>query len=196
MRGQPIETIASGDLVAKIYPDEIHESCRSWDNVTVMALFHNRYDLGDKVDFKSSDFAGWDAMEKHIRKVYKPVALKPVYMYSHSGITISTTPFSCPWDSGRIGFVFVPAATAKKEYHGYTKVETVEWANKTIDGDIETYDAELRGDVFYVEVSLISRCDHGDEHEDIVDSCSGIFGFDYAKEDVTQMMARLQENDE
>lgn len=37
-----------------------------------------------------------------LKKRYKYAI--PIYAYSHGGITIRDTPFSCSWDSGHIGF--------------------------------------------------------------------------------------------
>lgn len=39
------------------------------------------------------------------------VNILPLYLYDHSGITMNTTGFSCPWDSGRVGFIFAAQAT-------------------------------------------------------------------------------------
>jgi hypothetical protein len=35
------------------------------------------------------------------------VCIKDLYLYDHSGITISTSPFSCGWDSGQVGFIYL-----------------------------------------------------------------------------------------
>lgn len=40
----------------------------------------------------------------------------PLYLYDHSGITMSTTTFSCPWDSGRVGMIFCSHEEAVKEW--------------------------------------------------------------------------------
>ena len=40
----------------------------------------------------------------------------PVYLYDHGGITISTSPFSCPWDSGFFGIIAVPLDKVRREY--------------------------------------------------------------------------------
>jgi hypothetical protein len=40
----------------------------------------------------------------------------PVYAYVHSGATISTSPFSCPWDSGQSGFVYVTRKDAVENW--------------------------------------------------------------------------------
>ena len=46
----------------------------------------------------------------------------PLYLYDHSGITMSTSVFSCPWDSGQVGWIY---AEKKKliEETGYTEAE-------------------------------------------------------------------------
>jgi len=80
---------------------------REWDNFAKLICFHNRYNLGDDHDYNSDDYSGWDEMRSAIIKREDAAVVLPLYLYDHSGITISTTPFSCPWDSGRVGFAVV-----------------------------------------------------------------------------------------
>ena len=40
----------------------------------------------------------------------------PVYMYDHSGITIRTFPYSCRWDSGRLGYIYLTWEDIRKNY--------------------------------------------------------------------------------
>ena len=37
-----------------------------------------------------------------------------LYLYDHSGITMNTTGFSCPWDSGQVGWIYADADCIKK----------------------------------------------------------------------------------
>lgn len=46
-----------------------------------------------------------------------PVAVLPVYGYSHSGVAISTEPFGCQWDSWLAGYVYLTQADLD-ETHG------------------------------------------------------------------------------
>ena len=46
----------------------------------------------------------------------------PLFLYDHSGITMSTGPFSCPWDSGQVGWIYAPKQKFIEET-GYTKEE-------------------------------------------------------------------------
>lgn len=159
--------------VLEIHHDESADNPRTaWDNLTIMAVFHSRYDFGDNVDFSSDDFNGWDEMEKHIRSKYKPLAMKPLYMYDHSGITIATTPFGCQWDSGQIGFVYI---TQKKlDEMGVTINEDETWPDfvkrleSYIDGEVEVEDQYVRGEVYGFIIK-----DPDGEH---VDSCWGFYG--------------------
>lgn len=121
-----------------------------YDNASVMACFHRHYNLGDKPEshgYKSEDFPGWEAMEKQIVKDHKPVVILPLYLYDHSGITMNTTGFSCPWDSGQVGFVFVSREQALKEWGGKRVTKKLrEKALKCALAEVELYDQYLRGE--------------------------------------------------
>jgi hypothetical protein len=110
-------------------------------------------------------------MEKAIIKNETPAIILPLYLYDHSGITISTTPFSCGWDSGQIGFVFISKDKVKNEY-GVKRVtkKEIEKATKVLLAEVETYDLYLRGEVY--GYTLIN------ENGDIEDSCFGFIGSD------------------
>ena len=94
--------------IVRLRPDQDAGNPREcFDHITTFAFFHKRYSLGDKVEIKSEDYPGWNEMEADIRRRYKPRYITPVYMYDHSGLVLSSTPFSCPWDSGQVGFMWI-----------------------------------------------------------------------------------------
>ena len=107
--------------------EEVLCNPREYDNLGSMVCYHRRYDLGDKDPhlpghysghYKPTprDFSGWGEMQKYLEKAHDLAVCLPVYMYEHGGIAVSTKPFSCPWDSGRIGFIFVSKEKLRKEY--------------------------------------------------------------------------------
>lgn len=100
----------------------------------------------------------------------------PLYLYDHSGITMSTSSFSCQWDSGQVGFIYVPITKIKAEY-GW-KLLTAK-RRKQIEGylrsEVETYDSYLTGDVHSFTVEVQDNESGEWEHED---SCSGFYGDD------------------
>ena len=155
----------------EVTQDEYPNNPRHDDNLSTMICFHNRYSLGDKHTYKHQDYSGWAEMEKAIIKNEKTAIILPLYLYDHSGITISTTPFSCKWDSGQIGFVFISKDKVKNNY-GVKRVtkKEIEKATKNILAEVETYDLYLRGEVY--GYTLIN------ENGEIEDSCWGFFGSD------------------
>ena len=98
--------------------------CTEFDNLGKMVCFHKRYSLGDDHDIHHDDFNGWDEMGEHLTKGHDAVIILPLYLYDHSGITIQTTPFSCPWDSGQVGFIYMDRETILREAPGNPKIIT------------------------------------------------------------------------
>ena len=79
-----------------------------YDNAGTMVCFHSRYNLGDKHNFTL------ESAREFSRR--KDIICLPLFLYDHSGITINTTGFSCPWDSGQVGFIYITKAKALKEW--------------------------------------------------------------------------------
>ena len=94
----------------------------------------------------------------------------PLYLYDHSGITMSTSSFNDRWDSGQVGWIFVSKDKVKQESLDETKIE------EYLKGEVETYDQYIRGDVYGYKVYKIETCDKGCEHEEELDSCWGFYG--------------------
>jgi len=172
-----------------IYHDEDAEDPRVFhDNLGKMVCFHKKYTLGDKHDLKSSDFDSWDAIAEYLINEKKAVVLKTIFMYDHSGITISTSPYGDRWDSGQIGFIYVDEETMIKEY-GVINSETKEKASNVLIGEIEEYDQFLRGDVYSFVVKQVSKCGEcGQPIEETLDSCGGFYGIKYVKEELEGIM--------
>ena len=162
------------------YPENPREECC---NLGTMACFHKRYVLGDKHHgLRSEDFAGWDEMEEHIRKELDAAVVLPLYLYDHGGITMNTTGFSCPWDSGQVGFIFI---TKKQAREGYGKKRlSKKLLGRIADylkSEVETYDDYLTGNVYgYVVESRPADADE-DAGWDGGDSCWGFYGDDLEK---------------
>jgi hypothetical protein len=149
-----------------------------WDNVTNMICFHRRYILGDKNhNYNVDDYANWEQLKDAIIKQEDVVQILPIYMYGHSGITIKTTPFNCPWDSGQIGFIWITRKSVLENFgwKRLTKKRIIELENTLIQ-DVAIYDAYLTGDVYgYVIV--------GPDEKPTEHSCWGIYGDSEIKED-------------
>ena len=122
----------------RIVHDNDAESPREWDNVGTMVCWHNRYRLGDerpKVD--ASVF---------ISQLSSDAIILPLYLYDHSGLAISCSPFSCSWDSGQVGIIYCSLEKAREEYKG-TDQEIREKVISCMTSEVNTYNSYLQGDV-------------------------------------------------
>ena len=131
-----------------------------------MVCFHSRYDLGDEHDFYDAD----EVME--FIKENKTLQL-PLYLYDHSGISMSTTrnyPFNDVWDSGQVGIIYITYDKIKKEY-GWKRItkKCQEQILNYLSEEVNVYDDYLRGNVYGYQVECKFR------HE-IIDSCWGFYG--------------------
>jgi hypothetical protein len=96
---------------------ECNHNPRQDECLGTMVFFHKRYTLGDKHDFEDpSELDDWLEANKE-----KLALVLPVYMYEHGGVAFSTSSFSCPWDSGQLGYMYTTHKKVK-EHFGNEKV--------------------------------------------------------------------------
>ncbi len=98
----------------------------------------------------------------------------PVYAYIHSGVTVATTPFGCRWDSGLVGFIYTKRTDYIKEF-GTKKNVKNSVIEESLRGHLETFDTWVRGEVYRF---LIEDAETGE----VLDSCGGFYGDDYAED--------------
>jgi hypothetical protein len=155
----------------KIEQDELLDSPRTWDNIGNMVCFHKRYRLGDNHDYDIDDYDSWDELEKALNREHDIAVALPLYLYDHSGITMNTTGFSCGWDSGQVGFIYVTKEKLRKEFNVKRISKAIlQKATDILVGEVSTYDQYLTGDVYWFGVY--------DESGEMVDSCGGFYGRD------------------
>ena len=188
--------------------DRCPESPREWDNLCTMVCWHRHCSLGDKHGFHSRlefmldlyrEVVGESWFEKHdsddwndvYHALYESdfVLIKAINAYEHGGITISTSnayPYNDRWDAGCVGFVYVTKKTIFNECGAITEENWKERADKYLEGEVETYDQYLRGDVYgftltktVIEQELCPHCGEViSEYEEEVEeeSCWGFYG--------------------
>ena len=160
-----------GKYTVKVVRDEVPNSPREDDNLGKMVCFHKRYNLGDKHNYNFHNDDSLDEMSSDIIREENVSVILPLYLYDHSGITMNTTGFSCRWDSGQVGFIFVSKNDVRKEY-GVKRISKKlrEKVTKLLIGEVETYDKYLTGDVYGYEVT--------DENDNLIESCWGYYDED------------------
>jgi hypothetical protein len=152
---------------------------------------HRNYDLGDET-LSSED----------IREIINDdnFVTLPLFIYEHSGITISTNSFSCPWDSGQIGIIYANKETIIKEFGAFNE-DTKQKAINLMLCEVKEYDDYLTGNIYgfqLVEKKTCECCSH--TKDETIDSCWGFFGDDFKnngildnldKEDLKEVLKHL-----
>jgi hypothetical protein len=174
--------------------DEDASSPREDDNVGKMICFHSRSKLGDNHEYRGPDeFAlllastladGWEdegGSDEDLKKAWaiieKNCVILPLFVYEHGGITMSTGKFSCPWDSGQVGWIYCTLEKGRKEWnngdHPLGDKELVEKITKHLEAEVKTYDDFITGRCWRFELQ-IKASDMW--HWETDDSCGGFIG--------------------
>lgn len=146
----------------KIVQDKSPLNPRDENNVGVMFCAHRRYTLGDS------------GAEDPRQMLDDAFALRlPIYMYDHSGLAFSHTPFSCQWDSGQLGEHYITVDAANENWPGWSSDKLMEAMKQCLANELKTYGHYVSGDVWgYIIV---------DEEGDEYDSGWNFYGDDLAE---------------
>lgn len=120
------------------------------------------------VDAENPDLINVDAI------LAKHCVILPVYAYIHGGIVLNTGGFSCPWDSGQVGWIYATMDTVRKEWSGDREA-----CERCLRAEIEEYSQYLAGDVWGYRV-FDGDCE--------IDSCWGFYGYDYCESEAKAAM--------
>lgn len=171
-----MDTIPYKDFTIRVVADEDPPNPREGDNLGVMVCLHRRYELGDKHEIKESMFKSWEELQEHLLRKCRAKVLFPLYMLDHSGLTISTTSFNDPWDSGQIGFIYTTVKRMNECFgRPRTRVDRMNRdakARTELRAEVDVYDAYIRGDCWGYVIE-----DKNGVHRE---SCWGYYSFDEA----------------
>ncbi|WP_240416555.1 hypothetical protein [Paenibacillus periandrae] len=161
------------------------------DNLGTMVCWHRRYNVGDEHNHVDADsffiylLEEMDLTEETYHRISsqgksrndllgvleRQYVILPIYGYDHGNLMIQTTPYSCPWDSGQLGWIYVSKKDIRKEY-GVKRVTTEirERVLSVLRGEVATYDQYLLGDIYGYIIE--------DNEGNHIDSCWGFYGSD------------------
>jgi len=162
-------------------------------------VHHGVIESNNELDFLIDDIVEAMSFEDKWKLLERNgIAYLPLYIYEHSGITISTGGFSCPWDSGQAGWIYTTkeeimkcGGSIRNEKGNYIKVTEKNWrkaAQVWMEGEVKLYDQYIQGDCYgYIideldmdyQAALESKMNLLDEDDmewnENVDSCWGFF---------------------
>ena len=110
---------------------------------------------------------------KDIQKIANDnLVMLPLYLYDHSGLSMSCVDFGAPWDSGQVGIIWTTLDRVKAARPGKQKKE--EWirlAKQDMTAEVKLYDKYLQGEVYgYIEEKQTE-----DGRWEECDSCWGFY---------------------
>lgn len=153
------------------------ESPLEHDAAVIFAMLHNRYaNPAEKHGLKSQE--DMDEFERqNCRGKSAPWAAFPLFMFDHSGTAYKVgrpvapgerpvNPFSCPWDSGRVGWLFVKLSEIAPR--NMRRAEKLAKAAECARITCEVYTQWANGEVYGYVIE--------DEDGDTLDSCWGFIG--------------------
>lgn len=130
---------------------------KEWDNLGTMACWHRNYNLGDEMPDVTPEEYRDDLPDEAV--------VVNLYLLDHRGITISTSQFASKWDSGWVGYIWADPSETSLDKEAIREV---------LEGEIETYDLYLRGEVWGVVVS--ETCPTCEQATEEVGHCFNFFG--------------------
>ena len=107
---------------------------------------------------------------KYKEKLDKYYIMLPLYLYDHSDITMNTTGFSCPWDSGQVGWIYADLSMMRDLGYDWKIITAKRKAEilKRLKAIVGTYDNYLSGAVYGYQIESPGGFEAG--------SCCGYFG--------------------
>lgn len=121
------------------------------------------------------------------------IVLLPLWLYDHSGISMSTShtyPYTDRWDSGQVGWIYLTKDRFLEET-SYKESQWPEKAKEMLVGEVKTYDQYLRGEVFGFQVFVFD--DETKEWEETNESCWGFYGDDLMENGILDNVDGLKE---
>lgn len=122
------------------------------------------------------------------------IVLMPLWLYDHSGISMSTSyeyPYSDRWDGGQVGWIYLTKDKFLSET-GYGESGWPKKACEILKAEVETYDQYLRGEVFGYQLFEFNRNDT-DEWDETEEDCWGFYGDDLMENGILDCIDGLRE---
>ena len=184
-----VATAENDKVLLKIEYDDMNESPREWDNLGTMVCWKRNYILGDDHNYDNNrefmEVLSEELSDIEPERLYsktdeqlmsiieKYAVILPIYKYEHSGISLNTKGFSCRWDSGQVGWIYVTKKQVREEY-GAKRVsqKLKERIEDYLKGEVDTYSQYVAGEVFGF---ILEDKETGNE----IDSCWGFYGYDF-----------------
>ena len=158
-----ILTAEDKDFFLGVGQDEILLENARRDRIAHMVCGHRRYRLGDEQAENLNRYESWqDWLDTEVLEYNggaENVFYLPLYLYDHSGLTMNTTGFSCSWDSGQVGWIYILKTDVEDLFYFENKDELETRAIEIMEKEVEIYNMYLTGQVYYYKLFQKNICE-------------------------------------
>lgn len=155
-----VERFEHAGRTVRIVYDEDAESPRLNDNIAVMVHWHRRQNLGDRRIEGCTE----DELRENVPNI---IAVLPLFIYEHGGVTMRTGAYSCQFDSGQVGWGYITKEGA--ETMGCVGSDwTTSRLEDSIRAEVSSFDDYLTGRCYGYQVLGLDG--------EVLDSCWGFIG--------------------
>ena len=132
------------------------------------AFYEKQLDRFSLVELAQNDSAERQIDNALIEAIEQKHVLLPLYLYDHGGITMNTTGFSCPWDSGQVGWIHASKDDILQTFGGQNLTAALrDRAKDLLEKEVACYDSYLVGECYGYELFKADEC---------IDNCWGFMG--------------------
>lgn len=142
-------------------------------NLCLLCCAHQKHNLGDVQVKNFNDFTSWDEWLNDFKDHNNVWYAFPLYMIDHSSITLSLNKFSCPWDSGQLGYAIVTQEIIDSGCFQDPSDETA--VRKAVEKEIEAYNSYVNGAVYQFTITNLNG--------DVMEACGGYCDEEKAEDD-------------
>lgn len=166
-----------------IYEDTAENPRDEYCHLGTMVCWHRRYELGDKHSYESPDDFLEAMCRRYVPDFTRPEELTisakldllaevptfvilPLYLYDHSGISISTHSFNDPWDSGQVGWIYATPDDLRENFTREPTEQDVWCTLPILQQEVDEYNCYLSGTAYCFDLY---------ENDGVqIDACSNI----------------------
>lgn len=184
-----IETTLSGTegqnhwrLTIETDNDPAYNPRENQENLWTFLCRHPRYTLGDEQPKRGEGSPEEVLHNKGINPA--DCLIRSLFLLDHSGLALSTERFvGHDFDTSEIGIAYITRSRLTEEYPEASGAEREASALEVLKGEVQEYDAYLRGDVYrfeYATQPIVAGEDEPNERAwDTEDSMGGFLGTDH-----------------
>jgi len=171
-----VQRHVKGKKIFKIYREDSPRYPRKDSNLLgTLVGYHPHLNIVD-VDLKKP--ATDETLKQFLADFDEPPVYLPVYLLNHSGMRVSTKSFDDPWDSGKLGIIYLTQSEL------IAQELSVEQALAHLQTEIDVLDYYVSYEVYGFESytkKTCSECGAVNKETQSSDSCWGFLGSDHEK---------------